>query len=67
MAKVRVFRFKVFDMSGKEDDALAGRYATTATVAILGGRIMPETGIYVDESELENGMTRPGFKPSSGA
>jgi hypothetical protein len=64
MAKVRVFRFKVFDMSGKEDEALSGRYATSATVAILGGRIMPDTCIYVEESELEDGMTRPGFKPS---
>ena len=62
MAKVRVFQFKDFDMSGKEDAALSGRYATTATIAILGGKALPDTS-YVDENELENGMTKPSFKP----
>lgn len=63
MAKIRVFKFRVFDMNGREDAALSGRYATTATIAILGGRVLPDTYIWVDDTELENGMTRPGFQP----
>lgn len=63
MAKVRVYKFKVFDMASEESEALSGRYATSATIAILGGRILPDSYICIDESELENGMTKPGFKP----
>ncbi len=63
MVKVRVWKFKVFDSTGKEDPGLSERYATLGTVAILGGKIEPDAFIYVDESEIESGMTPVGFVP----
>jgi hypothetical protein len=61
--KVRVWKFTVFDMGDKESHALASRHATSGTIAMLGGKPITDSGIDVDETELENGMTKPGFVP----
>jgi hypothetical protein len=65
MAQVRVAKFTVFDMGAKTERPSA-QYATLTTISVIGGTPLPDSFIWVDESDLDSvGMTKPGFVPKS--
>jgi hypothetical protein len=64
MAKVKVYRVKVYD-AHSDQWVISPRMATREGVAIMHGKIVEDTGIEIDDSELEYGekWTAKNFKP----
>lgn len=62
VAQVRVFKFTVFDFTGRHD-VPSSRYARLDTISIIGGQPIRGSELLVDEQELDGmGMTKGGFK-----
>lgn len=65
MAKIRVWRFSVFNIANGEND-VSDRYATREAIAAVGGIPMERSDIEIDTAELDdNGMITIGSPPSS--
>jgi hypothetical protein len=64
MAKVRVFKVTVYDIT-TDEQRVSRRMATAEGVAIMRGTIIENTGVEMDESQLERGekWTPIDFKP----
>lgn len=62
--KVQVYKFKAFDIrAGK--DVVSRRMATRKRIETMGGTLIENTGIEINESQLEHGQewTPIDFKP----
>ena len=65
MAKVRVWRFSVFNIANGENE-ISDRYGTREAIAAAGGTPMEESDIEIDENELdETGMIAIDSPPST--
>jgi hypothetical protein len=54
MPTVRVYKVKVYDVT-TDESRVSRRMATEEGAAVMGGAIIPETGIEIDADRLEAG------------
>ena len=52
MQKMTVHRFQLYDIVTKDDWVTSTRYGTANAIAALNGRIVPNTEIEIDASEI---------------
>ncbi|MGB8278088.1 MAG: hypothetical protein WCF20_09210 [Methylovirgula sp.] len=64
MAKVTVYRVKLYDVAN-DATLISRRMATPEGAKMMGGQIIEDTAVEIDEAQLENGeqWTERDFNP----
>jgi hypothetical protein len=66
MAKKRVFRYRVYDVT-KDDYVISTRMATREKIHLIQAEVLPDTETKIDSSLLEDGWTKKDFDPNTDA
>jgi hypothetical protein len=66
MAKITVYRFEMYDIKNNEMQK-SKRWATREFIGSIGGRILEDTAVEVDEADAQSeviGLTKRNFDPA---